>query len=62
MWRGALAFLPPRQESGQRPASGIPLPVVLHLVEATYPKTDKLGNDPCAMCCRDLTWLKSRHQ
>ena len=36
-------------ESGE-----IPLPNLLHLVGASCPKMDALGNDPCGVCYRDL--------
>jgi hypothetical protein len=32
----------------------IPLPDLLHLVGASCPKMDALGNDPCGVCYGDL--------
>jgi len=32
----------------------IPLPDLLHLVGASCPKMDKLGNDPCGVSYEDL--------
>ena len=32
----------------------VPLPDLLHLVGASYPKMDAVGNDPCGAHYRDL--------
>jgi hypothetical protein len=38
----------------ERYGRDIPLPDLLHLVGASCPKMDTLGNDPCGVCYGDL--------